>query len=220
VTDYETVMTDIVEYYLEQIEKDASANGLNDFRLAREEFHKLAGEFEEGEPWFEVRMTMFLDWYLLERRGQDGRTPCERYLANHGAALDESGRTCLMNLRVSLRSVFQIDAVIGDSVILSDLIGGGEWQVVWNTATAGLTANSILNTRLMLSPDRIIAGRGTVLHPPDADEHITRIIDRGIAEQMQRERLVYYLDKVRLKLDRYANVRIKHVYQYPGDAAF
>jgi hypothetical protein len=35
---------------------------------------------------------------------------------------------------------------------------------------------------------------------------------------MPPRELVDHLDKMRLKLDRYSNVRIRHVYQYPDDA--
>jgi hypothetical protein len=59
-----------------------------------------------------------------------------------------------------------------------------------------------------------------VLHPPEAHEAIFAIIARATAENYPTASLVDHLDKMRLKLDRYSNVRIQHVYRYPGDAPF
>jgi hypothetical protein len=213
-------MSEQYEHYLELIEKDAATGGLNDFRLAREEFHKLTGEFEEGEPWFEIRMTMFLDWYLLDRTGPDGFTPNQRYLATHRDALDATAIRQFESFSVSLRSVFQIRKITGNTLLLEDLVGGGEWKTRWTLPSVGLGLDRILNTRIVLCDEELLVGRGTVLHPVEAHESVVRIINRGITERMPNERIVNYMDKVKLKLDRYSNVKIKHVYQYPTEAVF
>jgi hypothetical protein len=107
-------MLSTYEDHLELIQTNAMRDGLTGFRLAREEFHNLTGKFEDGEPWFELRMTMFLDWYLLDRVGQDHLTPVERFLTYRGDELTPKDRLQMEYLTVTWRSVFQIIEVKDD----------------------------------------------------------------------------------------------------------
>ncbi|MBN2528498.1 MAG: hypothetical protein JXR76_19070 [Deltaproteobacteria bacterium] len=209
-----------IESYMELLERDASKAGLADFRLAREEFHKLTGEFEEGEPWFETRMTMFMDWYLLDRKGPGGKTPIEKYLAQHEFELNDEDLRIFQRLNVTLRSSFQIQKIKGDQLLLEDLILGGQWKCRWVLPSVGLKTDDIFNSRLILVGDEIEVGRGAVLHPVDAHEALFEILDRARREHLPVTKTVYYLDKVKLKLDRYSNVKIRHVYKYPTEVVF
>jgi len=206
------------EDLLERVQIAAASDGIDEIRLAREEFHTLTGEFDEGEPWYDLRMHMFLDWYLLDRVGPSGLTPIERYLVDHRDLLapDELAQT--INLTVTLRSVFRITRIRASALLLDDLTGGGHWLTRWTLPTVGLKVGDIIDTRIVLVGDEPTTGRGTVLHPRDAQEAIVRIVERAALEGMPPRAVVDHLDKMRLKLDRYSNVRIRHVYQFPGDA--
>lgn len=209
-----------VEQYLGAVEREAVNSGLADFRLARAEFHKLTGEFEETEPWFETRMTMFLDWYLLDRKGPDGLTPNERYIRSHSKTLNAATLHQHQHLNCTLRSTFQILKKVGDELLLEDLIAGGQWKAKWTLPAVGITPDDVFNSRLILVAEELEIGRGAVLHPSDAHEAIFEIVDRAAREHLPVDQTVYYLDKVKLKLDRYSNVKIRHVYKYPTDVVF
>ncbi len=213
-------MLSTYEDYLELIQTNAMQHGLTEFRLAREEFHNLTGKFEDGEPWFELRMTMFLDWYLLDRAGQDSLTPVERYLTHHGDELKHEDYLQMERLTVTWRSVFQILEVKGDNLQLKDLAKGGHWLVESLIPTIGFNKDDILGSRIVFFDGHPTIGRSTVLQPQDANETILKIVDRAVKESLAPRVLVDHLDKMRLKLDRYSNVRIQHVYRYPGDAIF
>ncbi|MBN2716695.1 MAG: hypothetical protein JXX14_12655 [Deltaproteobacteria bacterium] len=205
---------------MEILQRESAAAGLADFRLAREEFHRLTGEFEEGEPWFETRMTMFMDWYLLERKDKSGHTPVAKYLIAHGDNLSDDDLRSFQNLNVSMRSTFQIQKMSGDILLLEDLILGGQWKAHWILPFAGLKVDDIFNSRIILADSEIEVGRGAVLHPTDAHEALFDIVDRARREHMPLSQTVCHLDKVKLKLDRYSNVKIRHVYKYPTDVVF
>jgi len=206
--------------YLELIETEAIKDGLADFRLAREEFHNLTGKFEDGEPWFELRMTMFLDWYLLDRPGPHGIAPTERFLTLRGHELDSAEHAQMEYLTVTLRSVFKMIEVKDDVLRIEDLARGGHWLVHSLMPTVGLEKDDILDTRIVYFNGRPTVGRGTVLHLREANEAIEAIVGRARAESMEPRVLIDHLDKMRLKLDRYSNVRIQHVYRYPGETPF
>jgi hypothetical protein len=209
------------EEYFERIEAEAVKEGLDDLRLAREEFHNLTGRFEDGEPWFEQRMTMFLDWYLLDRPGRDGMTPVERLLTSRGGDLNGEERAQMEHFTVSLRSLFRILDAKNELLMLEDLVRGGLWQAHPTYTAVGLNKGDVLGARIVFFEGHpILVARSVVLHPPEAHEAIFAIIARAKAENYPTASLVDHLDKMRLKLDRYSNVRIQHVYRYPGDAPF
>ncbi len=206
------------EPYLERIQTDAASGDLGDLRLARKEFHRLTGEFEENEPWFDLRMIMFVDWYHLDRRGADELTPAERFVQNHGDDLDSAELLQFEQLTVTRRSVFRLSRVAGSRLLLDDLASGSQWSTYWAPPTVGLAVGDIIDARIAIVAGEIVTGRGAILHPREAHEALKRIIDRARSEQMPPRELVDHLDKMRLKLDRYSNVRVRHVYQYPTDA--
>jgi len=213
-------MLELYEEYLEAIEDDAVKEGLGDLRLAREEFHNLTGKYEDGEPWFELRMMMFLDWYLLDRPGPDGRTPVECYLDIHAGELEPAEKRQLEYLCSTMRSTFEILATKGTELRLLDLLRGGEWRVHCTMTTVGLSKGDILGARIVFFDGKPSIGRGIVLHPREAHEVIKSIVARAQKEHLPLGQLCNHLDKMRLKLDRYSNVRISHIYRYPSDVLF
>ena len=206
------------ESALQRLEDYATRRGLAELRIARDEFHALTGEFSEGESWFETRMTMFLDWFLLDRVDSSGATINERYLAAHSAQLRREELAQHRWLNVTLRSAFRIAKLGGNRLLLRDIIGGGLWSARRTLTTLGLLKTDIIDLRLVRDPQGIVAGRGAVLHPREAHEAIEKIVSRAAMARMPRQKITDHLDKMKLKLDRYANVKIRHVYQYPDDA--
>jgi len=206
------------EDYIERIQKYAARDGMADIRLAREEFHQKTGEFEEDEPWFELRMRMFHDWYLMDRPGSGGLTPVERFRIVFDGSHTDWEKNLLKHMTVTHRSAFKLIKLKDQKLLLDDLIYGGRWFVHWTPPTLGLHKGDILDARIVYLDDRPTAGRSTVLHPREANESVEAIIKRSIREKMPKRELVDHLDKMKLKLEKYSNVKIRHVYQYPKDA--
>ena len=206
------------EELLDRLQAHATRNGLDDARLAREEFHRRTGEFVEGEPWYELRMNMFLDYYLLDRPSASGATPAEAFLRERGHTLDPEERLAFEHLTITLRTAFRLRRIRGTELELDDLGGGGRWRAIWTLPSVGLKIGDILDARVILVDGIPTIGRSTVLHPREAHEAIDKIVARAHGAGMPPRELVDHLDKMRLKLDRYSNVRIRHVYQYPDDA--
>ena len=109
-------------------------------------------------------------------------------------------------------------AGVAPELELDDLGGGGRWCATWTLPSIGLAVGDIVDTRIVLVDGVPTVGRSAVLHPREAHEAIEKIVARARGAGMPPRDLVDHLDKMRLKLDRYSNVRIRHVYQYPDDA--
>ena len=206
------------EDYLNQVEKFATQSGIAEFRVAREAFHSATGKFEDGEPWFEIRMKMFMDWFLLDREGSNGMTPLETFLLEKRVSLPSGVYDQMVHLTSTLRSVFLIEQVMGAStLVLDDISNGGQWEVAATSPILGLERGDIIDARIVYFDGRPIMCPGTVLHPREAKERVLDIIARAKSEGMAPREIVDHLDKMRLKLDRYSNVRIQHIYRYLND---
>jgi hypothetical protein len=163
-------------------------------------------------------MNMFLDYYLLDRTSPSGLTPAESFLAERGSALAPAERLAFAHLTVTLRAPFRLLRVDADELLLDDLGGGGRWRARWTLPSVGLAIGDVVDARIALVDGEPTIGRSAVLHPREAHEAIARIVARARGAGMRPRELVDHLDKMRLKLDKYSNVRIRHVYQYPDDA--
>lgn len=77
-----------------------------DVLLARELYNAQGGKVHEEHELFSERTDAFIEWYLLERRGADGRTPLDRLLTAGKLAEPDvpTGRA----LQSSYRSLFQV----------------------------------------------------------------------------------------------------------------
>jgi hypothetical protein len=210
-------MFETYDDYLNQIEKFAIENDISEFRVAKEAFHTATGKFEDGEAWYELRMKMFMDWFLLDRKGRNGITPLETYLLMLGNDLSTDVFEQMVHLTTTLRAAFRIECIKGHTLLLDDIISGGEWEVEATSPIAGLERGDLIDARIAYFGGRPIMCPGTVLHPREAREHVLNIVARAKAEGMPARETVDHLDKMRLKLDKYSNVRIQHIYQYPGD---
>ena len=165
-------------------------------------------------------MTMFLDWYILDRPGPNGLTPVEHYMVRHSQDMDPVEIKQLEYLTVTMRSVFLLQAVDKERLWLQDIVRGGQWLVKSTVPTVGLTKGDILGARIVFFDGEPTMGRGIVLHPKEAQEVILEIVSRARREGASPKKLVEHLDKMRLKLDRYSNVRIQHVYRHPSETLF
>jgi hypothetical protein len=210
-------MFDAYEDYLNVLESFATKDGISEFRVAREAYHTATGKFEDGEPWFEIRMMMFMDWFLLDRQGRNGLTPIEAYLTERGHTLSPEVFRQMAHLTSTLRSAFQIASIKDNTLYLNDLIRGGEWEVTATSPTAGLEKSDIIDARIAYFGRRPIMCKGIVLHPREAADRVLDIIARSRSEGMAAAELVDHLDKMRLKLDKYSNVRIQHIYRHPSE---
>ena len=132
--------------------------------------------------------------------------------------MDRKEAEQLEYLTVTMRSVFEIQEIREKWLTLQDIVRGGKWFVESEFPTVGLNRGDIMGARIVFFGGRPTIGRGIVLHPKEAHEAILEIVARAREEGYPSSKLIDHLDKMRLKLDRYSNVRIQHVYRHPSDA--
>src|SRR3569832_333911 len=91
-----------------------------DVVAARLRWEALTGEVRPDHELYHERSDAFVEWYLLEQRGPDGKTPVERALAALSPDETEAHAT-LRSLRTAHRSLYRVQALRPGGLILDDL---------------------------------------------------------------------------------------------------
>jgi hypothetical protein len=184
---------------------------------ARREFQELAGKFEEDEPWFEQRMTLFLEWFVLDRRGRDGLTPAERFIVEKVDEIHEADREIFEGLIATQRTLARIERLDKRArrIELLDMIGGCTWSVLHEDHMAGLLRGDFLDVRIVPFRGELMLGRGIIFHPRAAQESIQAVLEAAHATGHLTFDLVDLLASQRLRFERYRNIKVQHIYRVP-----
>jgi len=186
---------------------------LVEVRRARREFQELTGKFEEDEPWFEQRMTLFLEWFVLDRPTSDGLTPVERFLLDEAPSLEDEELEIFEGLAATHRSLMRLERWQNGRIDLTDMIGGGSWSVLQEDSMIGLQRGDFLDLRIVPFRGEQYLGRGMLFHPRIASEHIQKVLEVAHASGHLTFDLVNMLASQRIRFDRYRNMKVQHIYR-------
>jgi hypothetical protein len=119
-----------------------------------------------------------LGWSSDHYRGPDGRTALDLYLEERGGGLDAEGRALVEAQRTACFSYHEVvSAEPGRSIVLRDLLAGGERTVEEKSASRTVRPRDVLLTRVVDLGDRsILAGCHLRSLPPrEGDEARRRL---------------------------------------------
>ncbi|MCZ7680444.1 MAG: hypothetical protein M5U28_17440 [Sandaracinaceae bacterium] len=201
----------MLEEALETLVRRATeADGGLDLAAAREAFHARTGEIAPGDPDYEQRIAFFLDWYLCAWISPDGTRPGER------AARTELEREVAGACARAARGLYEVVEVEEDGVRLSDRLGGGRFRVAHASARTGqLRAGDVFDGHLIVVGERIALLAGLVFHPAEAREALEELLSR-VRREGPRDRVAILdgLSRMRMRLDRFASMRARHIYRW------
>jgi hypothetical protein len=204
--------------YFERVAARATAErNLVEVRRARREFQELTGRFEEDEPWFEQRMTLFLEWYVLDREGPTGLTPAEQFMVEEHAQLGDEERDVFAGFCATHRTLVRIERWQEARLGVTDMIGGAVWSVHQGDAMVGLQKGDLLDVRLVPFRGLLHFGQGVIFHPRAAAETIQEILAEAHGRGLLSVDLLNLLAEQRLRFERQRNVKVRLVYRLPPD---
>jgi hypothetical protein len=180
---------------------------------ARNEWEDQAGKVFDDDPLYEERATAFLEWYSLERKGEDGRVPAERFLASE--PLDDLEGKWVHALQRSHRSLFEVRELSEGGLLLDDLLGGGAFEVVERRKLPGVAVGHLFEARLVASvitPPEVLFTRAFQFHPVEAAPAMRKLAQRARADGEPRDVALFRLMRLRLKALRYGHVAAAKIY--------
>lgn len=162
-------------------------------------------------------MTLFLEWFVLDRAGSDGFTPVERFMLEEAPNLEEIELESFEGLTATHRTLIRIDKWQAGRIELTDMIGGGTWSVLQDEPMVGLQSGDLLDARLIPFRGDLCFGRGMLFHPRVATENIQRLLEAAYGAGRLTFDLVNTLAAQRLRYDRYRNMKVQHIYRPPPE---
>lgn len=180
---------------------------------AREAWWEKAGRVFDDDPLYEERTVAFLEWYALEREGEDGRRPAERFLAEEPLE-DLEGKWTWALVR-SHRSLFEVRELHEGALLVDDLLGGGAFEVTERRKLPGVQPGEIFEGRLVASvvtPPDVLFTRAFQFHPREAQPQLRRLAQRARQAGEPRAETLFHLARLRLKALRYGHVAPAKIY--------
>jgi hypothetical protein len=174
---------------------------------AKEEFTARTGRIFEDDEIFEARTTAFLEWYVVERPMSDHGVPPA------AVARRSEANPAYDAWLASHRSVFEIEEQGGGRIVLTDLFGGGLYEVEERRALAGVAPGDVFEARVLSWCGKIRFGRTFLYHPAGAREAIIgqgrQVRERGGS----RGDAVDHVATLKVRSLRYRNVAPERVYE-------
>lgn len=187
--------------------------------VAKKEFFERAGMFDENSSDFEMKMAQFSDWYIMGRPLQSqGMTPLKYVLeGTSDYNVDEEVRPFYENLSSSIHSLFEFLKLKGEDLHIKDLVSNQKYVLKKSTMTIGFNKDEIFETRLIPHEDNYVFGKSFCFHPPSANRFINKEIKRvkkagDDVREVEKEKLIIRLFKMRYKHEQYKHVEVKDIY--------
>lgn len=145
---------------------------------AQATYQQRTGEYEAGRPWYEERVRLFHDWFLLDHVLPTGRVALAEFLHRVGPELPAEQRAVYRGLLAAgHRSLFEVDRSRTTRRRLLDRIGGAAYDLPAAAAPAGLVTCDLLDARLLRPGDgEPMLARGLLVHPRQAREAILELV--------------------------------------------
>lgn len=178
---------------------------------AREDYGERTGRVFEDDELYELRTIAFLEWYVLERPLDAGGVP--PVLAALRAEPASPHAPAWRALSSSHRSLFSIDELEEGRVLMTDLLGGGVFNVAERRRLHGVAVGDVVTARLVGWRDQVLFGRTFCYHPGGARDAIIAHCRRLRAQGATRSAAIDYIASLRVRADRYKHVAAERVYE-------
>jgi hypothetical protein len=192
--------------------------------LARPEFAQelnraKAGYFEQvgapkdGEPFVELRLASFIEWFLFERTLDRRRqTPIELYLSRHGRELTEKERELCRTLTQTLHRLFQVKKIKNGVAVLRDLIDRKKYKSVRHLPK-NLHAGDMAELRLVPLGKEYVVTEAYCYHPSEAHRFILEEAKRARKNGDDPIGLMRRLMAMSTKWERYPRMKVSEIYK-------
>ena len=180
---------------------------------AKAGFFEQVGMPKDGEPFVEMRLASFIEWFIFERTLDRLRqTPVELYLSRHGLELSEPERELCRTLTKTLHRLFQVKKIKNGEAVLRDLIDKKKYKGVRNLPK-NLHAGDIAELRLVPLGKEYVAMEAYCYHPSEAHKFIL-----GEAKRVRKNGddplgFMRRLMAMSTKWERYPRMKVLEIYK-------
>jgi hypothetical protein len=185
-----------------------------ELEAGRKEYFGVTGEVFEDDASFELRMILFIEWFILERPLARGVVPIRAYLEEHGEGMTPHERELTEALLHHQHGLFRIKKTKAPVLSVRDLWHGKAVRIEAGDRALSFQAGDLIDARLVRFRDKIGLTEGVLCHPPAAESYIKselKALKKGGASGPEEFSLK--LAGMLLKLDRYRGIKPENIYR-------
>ncbi len=187
---------------------------------ARTQFFEWAGQFDESSHDFEVKMSLFTDWYLLDRPYSDGSAPIFK-MNSEDMQLPDNEQGLISSLQECKHSVFEFLKTKKDKLYIKDLFDGQKYLISDFTILSAFTKEQFFEARVIEFDEKLLFTGSFCFHPPQASKYILKEVkalkkrtkkESEEVIQNERKQLINKLFRMKFKTDQYKHIKIEDIY--------
>ena len=207
-----------IDMLLQYVAKDEAdlVKGKEDY------FAQTGGEVHEDDRAYEQRMQAFFNWYLFDRKQENGATPVERYLREKGAELPGRDKDILLGCTQSRLALYEYRGTRGifsrpraGQVRVRDAITGEDFDVTERRQMHGLEVGDLFEARLVPLERTFHFSTSFTYHPREVLREIRREVKRRKRQgAVEARALCWELERMSLQHERFRNVSINAIYNF------
>ena len=161
------------EYFNKLVNTMTSEAYLEEVKKARTDYIKIAGEVFEDDKSFEMIMTSFLEWYILDRPIKaKNKTPLRIYLDEHAASIDSDEREFSSGLVNIIHSIFEVKGQKKEFLKMRDMLSMENHLVSEGNSTHNFRKGDILEARIFPFRGKYFFSSAFCFHPKKAGKFI------------------------------------------------
>ncbi len=191
---------------------------------ARRDFFDRHGEPHEEDKSFETRMNGMLDYYLYEFRPPgSSETTIEIFMREAVQQLTTDELACYRLLAKSVHGLFEVKKIRPGEVRLREVFTDVVYDVTERRHLIGLEKGDLLETRLLPFEGLLFFSGAFLYHAREVRKAILAEAKRlkkeaGKGNLPDAEAFLATLSRMAMKLERYRNVKVEHLYDFRQEA--
>jgi hypothetical protein len=188
---------------------------------AKKDYQKSTGEIYEDDQSYNMRMALFLEWYLLDNYVPGTqKTILENMIEGNQSTWAQNHLEICQDIAKNIQGLFEVKKVRDNSVIVLDLFADEKYQVEELDSKLVFRKNDIFQGRIAPHHDKLYFTGYFCFHPPKTHRYIKDeakkifLIHKGWRKELlklekelqnkQKESLknCKYIEKIKTKIER------------------
>jgi len=188
-------------------------------KTARMEYKKVAGEVFEDDKSFEMRMTSFIEWYLLDRSvNPRNKPPIKIYLDEiapyFAEGLNDEEKEFLHGFLNNIHSIFEVKGQKKEFIKIQDLFSMEKYLVAGDNTHLSFRKGDVLEARIFPVKGNYLFTNAFCFHPQKAYKFI-----KGELKKIKKtgdgniKDFILRISYMNLKYERARGIDAKEIYR-------
>ena len=141
--------------------------------MAKKEYQKTTGEIYEDDKSYNSRMTLFLEWYLLDQYEPGTRqTVLENIIEDNSSSWTPDRLESYKDVSKNIQALFEIKKVHDNSVTVLDLFTDEKYRIEEEDSKLAFRKNDIFQGRIVPHNDKYFFTGDFCFHPIKTQRYI------------------------------------------------